>query len=61
MGALEYKNKLENIANISKNSSGKSGADLEQAALVRLGETSVGEGKDGPRLEQLAGEGNIND
>ena len=53
--SLSYKNKLENVADVTKNSAGMSGADLAQKGLEKLSGEAVGAGKDGARFEQLAG------
>ncbi len=58
--SLSYKNKLEQVANVTKNTAGNSGADLAQKAALRVAETTVGAGKDGARLEVLGGEADIN-
>lgn len=51
-----FKNKLEQRGAITYDSTGLSGADLEQQALLAEAEASVGPGNDGARLEQLAGD-----
>ncbi len=58
-GSRSTKNKLENLAGVSKDGSGRSGADLTQAALLNIAKTSAGAGKDGARLEQLAASSTI--
>ncbi len=58
-GALSNKNKLENLAGISKNGSGRSGADLQRDALLNTAKTTNGPGKDGARLEQIAASATI--
>ncbi len=58
-GAQASKNILERAAGVSVDSAGKSGADLEQARLAKRALTTVGPGKDGATLEQMAASANF--
>lgn len=58
-GAKSNKNRLENLAGVAKDGQGRSGADLQRDALVNVGKTTVGAGKDGARLEQIAADATI--
>jgi len=58
-GAQAAKNILERASGTTPDTGGKSGADLEQARLAKRALTTVGPGKDGATLEQMAATANF--